>query len=130
MQSGEALQQRRTTRGQMNADKPTVALAWLLAHKAASRRPIHQAHNRVVPLLQKLGQFADVRPASIRESSHAQHQLMLLRRDTRGARRLFAEAQELTQLVAEPGEPPNQVRVRLWRRLLATRACIPEAFHV
>jgi hypothetical protein len=46
---------------------------------------------------------------------------MLLGRDAALARRAFAEAQELTQVVAEPGEPPNQFPVHRLRRLRAMR---------
>jgi hypothetical protein len=104
VQSRELRQQTLTTWREMNADEPPVTLTWPLVYQAPLGGALDQTYNRVVPLLKKLGQFADCGPTPARVSGDAQQQLMLLRSDACGARGIFAEAQELAHMISNPGK--------------------------
>src|ERR1700735_2520337 len=92
---------------QLDADEAAVGRDDFFADEIALRGPVDQPDDGVVALLQEFGKLGDVGGAASRESSNAEHQLMLLRRDAAGACRLFAEAQEHAEVVAKLGESPG-----------------------
>lgn len=92
----------------MNPHEPAVRLTLGFTYQATPRGAVHEAHYRVVPLLEELCEFANVRPAPPGMSGDAEQQLMLLWRNARGARSLLAESQELAQMIAKPRQPADQ----------------------
>lgn len=61
-----------------------------------------------MPLLKKFGKFGDGCPAAARVAGDAQQKLVLLRGQSGLSRRSFAETEESSQFVAEPGKLPNR----------------------
>lgn len=64
-------------------DNNNTAIGWIAfaANQPAQDSPVDQAHDRVVPLLQKLCELRYGRLAAAGESCNTEHKLMLLRRD-------------------------------------------------
>ena len=81
-----------------------VGAVLLPAYEARRLGPVHQLHDRVVTLLEHLGQVGDRRPVLASEALYGQEQLVLGGSQARRPRLLLGEAQELPQCVPEPGE--------------------------
>jgi len=70
--------------------------------QAAVHRPLHQAHDRVMPFLQKFSEFRDRCRSAPGKSPNTQHQLMLLRSYAAAAGGKLTEAQKFAQSIAKP----------------------------
>ena len=74
-----------------NSNKAVVLGTGSLVDKPAQLGSLHQSHNRVVPLLEKLREVRDGGPTASREAGDAEQQLMLLGSDPAGTRHPLAE---------------------------------------
>lgn len=83
---------------------PTIRLALLRSDQPTLLRAFNETDDGMQLALQELCQFRNGCRATSRESSHTQHELMLLGSNTVRSCRIFAEAQELAQRITEMGE--------------------------
>jgi len=109
---GEAMQDGIAMPSESHAHKAAVAPALAFVNQALATSPLHEAHHRVVALLQELGQFAYGGPAAARVARHSQKQHVLLGRQAMLTRGPFAETQEAPKVVTEPGKAPKDKRFR------------------
>lgn len=101
---GEAAEQRFAARGQFEVDAATIDARGKAAHELAADEAINETHDAMMAKLQPLGQFADGGRVTAGKALDGEQRLMLLRRETGGARRFLAEMEEARQGVAEGGE--------------------------
>lgn len=80
---GEVFQDSCAPGCQPHADEAAIAGTVLLAHKPPARGALNQADDGVMLFLKEFGQFRDGSPAPPGVARHPEHQLVLLRGDSR-----------------------------------------------
>jgi hypothetical protein len=101
MKGGQATQHGFALRRQAEQHLSTIAVAAFALQEATLLQLVAECHGRVMLDAEALGNRADGRAHARGQAAHGQQQLMLLRLDARRARRLLAERQEPTHLVAK-----------------------------
>jgi len=97
MQTGQGGENSASPRGEVNADHSAVRTVFAFEHEPVALRPIHERDHGVVPVLKKFGQIRHGGPSGPGEARDAEHELVLQRRDARGACGALAEPQESSQ---------------------------------
>ena len=90
---------------QLDLHSPPIAPAGTARQQSGHLASRDQGYDAVMFRLQTFGKFADRRPFPVGEAPYLKHQLVLQRGYPLFAHRLFAEAQESTQLIAEMRKP-------------------------
>jgi hypothetical protein len=84
----------------------SVLVSTLATHVPTSGKPVHQFDGAVMLDLKPFGQLPNARSKIWGEALQCQHELMLMRIESRGANRLLAEVREESNLMTQFGKRP------------------------
>jgi len=102
MAEGELLQLGFAKRREVNQHLPAIRWSPRTGYQAAARQPVDQLDGAVVLDLQSFGNHSNTRRLTRRsQTSEGQQQLVLLRFQACGSRRLLAEMEKSSNLVAK-----------------------------
>jgi len=101
MGKGQPSEERAAGAGQLNDDFAAILAAVDSRDGAASFETVHQLDGAVMFELEAGGEFTDGGPASLRQATDGEEELVLLGLDAAGARLLLAEMKKTADLAAE-----------------------------
>src|SRR5215472_11016899 len=104
MPRGKAHQPLLTFRRQPNVNLPPVGRVAGALYQSALHQPVRQSNGAMMLDQQDSGQVSNGRAAGAIECPHGQEELVLLRLQSLGLRRLLAELQKTADLETEIGE--------------------------
>lgn len=89
---------------QAQENLPPVIRRDLPHHRGSCNQLVHDAHRAVMPHLHLLRQIADGKFSVRGRCSDREQRLVLIRRQILGAQQVFAETEELANLISKRGE--------------------------